>query len=601
MSKLTTTVSTRIASRSANPIFKQRVSQVTTREDWLARLLIGATLLWLVVTVALPLYQILARSMTDRAGNFVGFSNYATYFSTPALFNSLYNSLFIASISTLISVALGFLFAYAITRTAMPGKPIFRVIAMLPLYAPSLVHAIALIYLFGNQGLITRGFFGYFARNWGFDPSIDIGIYGPTGIIIGTVLYCFPQAFLILTVALTLTDARLYEAATALRTSKLRTFLTVTLPGVKYGLLSAAFVCFTLAFTDFGVPKVVGGNYNVLATDIYKQVIGQQNFVMGSTVSILLLAPTVLAFVLDRLVQRRQVALLGARAVPFQPRPAPVLDWIMLVFCLLVCFAILAVLGTALFASLVRIWPYNFELSLRHYDFGRVGGGGYDAYWNSVRMSSYTAVFATVIVFVSAYLVEKIRRVSWARAAIYFASMLPVALPGLVIGLAYIFFFNPTRWHILGASVPNPFNTLYGTMAILVIANTIHFYTVGFLTATTALKQLDAEFELVSGSMSVPFYITFWRVTVPVCLPAILEIGIYFFVNAMVTVSAVIFLYSPALPLAAVAIVNMDDAGDIASAAAMSMLIVFTSIGVRILYGLATWGIQQRSQAWLKR
>lgn len=582
-------------------VFKQRVRHIVTPDEWLMRLLIILSGVWLVVTVVLPLYQILARSMQDQAGNFVGLANYYSYFSTPALSASLYNSLFIALVSTIISVGLGFLFAYAVTRTTMAGKPFFRIVAMLPLYAPSLVHAIALIYLFGNKGLITTGFFGYFADNWGFDPSIDIKLYGPTGIIIGMVLYCFPQAVLILTIALTLTDARLYEAATALRASRLRSFLTVTLPGVKYGLISATFVCFTLAFTDFGVPKVIGGNYNVLATDIYKQVIGQQNFVMGATVSIILLVPTVIAFIVDRIAQRRQVALLSARAIPFQPRPGGWLDWTLFVLCGLIALAILAVLGTALFASLVQVWPYNFTLSLRHYTFKGVGGGGYDAYWNSVRMSIYTAVFGTVIVFVSAYLVEKGRKFSGARALIYLASILPVALPGLVLGLAYIFFFNKPGWNVMGLAVRNPFNALYGTMAILVISNIIHFYTVSFLTATTALKQLDAEFEAVSTSMSVPFYKTFWRVTVPVCLPAILEIGMYYFVNAMVTVSAVIFLYSPALKLASVAVVNMDDAGDIAPAAAMSMLIVFTCIGVRMLYGLATWGIRRRSQAWTRR
>jgi iron(III) transport system permease protein len=138
-------------------------------------------------------------------------------------------------------------------------------------------------------------------------------------------------------------------------------------------------------------------------------------------------------------------------------------------------------------------------------------------------------------------------------------------------------------------------------MAILVISNIVHFYTVSFLTATTALKQMDSEFESVAQSMSVPFYKTFWRVTVPLSLPAILEIGIYYFVNAMVTVSAVIFLYSPQLKLASVAVVNMDDSGDIASAAAMSMLIVFTGIGVRLLYGLITAGLQRRTQAWRTR
>jgi iron(III) transport system permease protein len=228
---------------------------------------------------------------------------------------------------------LAFIFAYALTRTAMVGKNIFQTLGILPLYIPPLAHAIGLIYLFGKQGIITRA-------GW------DINLYGANGIIIGESLYCFPQALVILTTALSLTDARLYEAAQALRTPTWRTFLTVTLPSVKYGLISAVFVCFTLSFTDFGVPKVVGGNFNVLATDIYKQVIGQQNFSMGATISVFLLIPTVIAFVVDRIIQRRQTALVTAKSVPLQPKSNPLLDWVIFIFCSLVVLAAIIVFAT---------------------------------------------------------------------------------------------------------------------------------------------------------------------------------------------------------------------------------------------------------------
>jgi iron(III) transport system permease protein len=216
-------------------------------------------------------------------------------------------------------------------------------------------------------------------------------------------------------------------------------------------------------------------------------------------------------------------------------------------------------------------------------------------------MSAYSAVVGVVVTFASAYLIEKGKGVPRIRQLAYFLSMLPLALPGLVVGLSYIFFFNAPGWTVLGFAVPNLLNALYGTMAILVACNVVHFYTVSFLTATTSLKQLDREFESVSESMAVPFYVTFWRVTVPVCLPAICEIGMYYFVNSMATLSAVIFLYSADLPLATVAVANMDDAGDIAPAAAMSMLIILANIGVRLLYGAATRGLTRRSQAWMQR
>lgn len=559
--------------------------QVTTAEDWIMRVLLGLGTLWLLVGVVFPLIPLISRSFQDRDGNWIGLANYVKYITTPALLQSLNNSLFIAIASTLVSVILAFIYAYALTRTAMAGKPFFRVLGMLPLYIPPVAHAIGLIYLFGNQGIITKGFFGAI-------PGFDIGLYGAPGIIIGETLYCFPQALVILITALSLTDARLYEAAEVLRTHPLRTFLTVTIPGVKYGLVSAIFVCFTLSFTDFGVPKVVGGNFNVLATDIYKQVIGQQNFSMGATISVFLLIPAVIAYIINRIVQRRQTAAVSAKAVPFQPNKNPGLDWVMFGLCSLVALAAIAVFATIIFASLVQVWPYNFSLSFKNYDFGTVGGGGYAAYWNSIVMSFWTAVVGTVMVFINAYLVEKGKELPGLRSLNYFLSTLPLALPGLVLGLAYVLFFN---------SPQNPFNFIYATIGILILCNIIHFYTVCFLTGSTALKQIDPEFESVSASLSVPFYKTFWRVTVPLSVPAILEIGIYYFVNAMITVSALVFLYPPDLPLAAVAIVNMDDAGDIAAAAAMSTLVVFTSIGVKLLYHVLTSGLRRRTQAWLKR
>lgn len=582
----------------------QVIKPIITREDWIMRIVLVVSTLWLLWGVVLPLSPIFLKSFQDKEGNWIGLQNYLDYVTNPNLIASFFNSFYVAIASTLISVFLAFIFAYALTRTAIPGKRIFNILGMLPLYIPPLAHAIGLIYLFGRQGIITRA-------GW------DIGLYGATGIIMGESLYCFPQALVILITALSLTDARLYEAAEVLRTSKWRTFLTVTLPSVKYGLISALFVCFILAFTDFGVPKVVGGNFNVLATDIYKQVIGQQNFSMGATISVFLLIPAVMAFIIDRIIQRRQTALVSAKAVPLQPKPNKLLDSLMFVFCVMLVLAAIVIFATIILASLIKIWPYDFyqfKFSLSNFDFSRVAGGGYSAYQNSIIVSLLTAIFGTILVFIGAYLVEKGKNLRILRLINYFLSTMPLALPGLVLGLGYLFFFvvdnnlginngnlamvipNPfgNNWLI-----PNPFGNK--SFPLIILCNIIHFYTVCFLTANTALKQLDPEFESVSASMSVPFYKTFWRVTLPMCLPAILSIGIYYFVNAMVTVSAIIFLRPDDANLAAIAIVNMDDAGDIGAAAAMSTLLVLTSLGVRFFYWLFTKNIEKRSQAWLKR
>ncbi len=508
-----------------------------------------------------------------------GFDNFVNYFSTPTLFKSIENSLVISVISTVVTVTLAFWFAYALNRSCMRFKGMFRLIAMMPILVPSLLPGIALVYLFGNQGLIKELLFG-------------ASIYGPIGIVIGSVFFTFPHAFIIISTALAISDSRLYEAATSLRSTPWRTFWTVTIPGARYGLISAAFVVFNLVITDFGLPKVIGGQFNVLAVDIYKQVIGQQNFEMGAVVSVVLVVPAIFAFAIDRIVQSKQVAQLSARSVPYSPTPNKKFDRIFLVYASLVALFIVGLLAICQFAALVKFWPYDLSMSLNNYQFDKMDGGGWASYFNSIELAVLTALIGTTVVFFGAYLVEKSNGFLMGRSLFQMFAMLPMAIPGMVLGLAYIFFFN---------NPSNPLYVIYGTMAILVICTVTHFYTVSHLTAVTALKQMDREFESVAASLKQPTLKLFAKVTVPVCLPAILDISIYLFVNAMTTVSAVVFLYSPKTALASIAVLNMDDAGDIAPAAAMGMMIFYTNAAARILHLIASKGILSRTQAWRNR
>jgi iron(III) transport system permease protein len=550
-----------------------------SREDIIMRVGLTVAAGFFLIAVILPLYALLKKSVENTDGAFIGLTNFAAYFHDAGLMRSLLNTCEISLISTAIALALAFGFAYALTRSCMRGRGLFKIIALIPLLAPSLLPGLALVYLFGNQGIFKAVLFGH-------------SIYGPIGIVIGEVFFAFPHALMILVTALSMADQRLYEAAEALRAKPWKIFFSVTLPGCHYGLISAAFVVFTLVFTDFGVPKVIGGDYNVLATDVYKQVIGQFNFQMGAVVGLMLTLPAIISFAVDRLVQRKQVALLTARAVPLQPKPRSLVDNGCLLLCLAVSIFLLMVLGMAAFGSVIKYWPYNLTLTLTKYNFKALGTGGWGDYLNSLRLAAMVAVIGTSIVFLSAYLVEKSRGFRWGRGLVHFCAMIPLAVPGIVLGLGYIFFFNAPH---------NPLNMIYGTMSILVLNTIAHYYTVCHLTATTALKQVDAEFESVSASLKVPFYKTFWRVTIPVCLPAIIDIGIYYFVNAMTTVSAAVFLYSSETKLMSIAALNTDDAGNTAQACAMGMTIVATSAVVKLLEAVIVRGLRNRTQAWRRR
>ena len=552
------------------------------RAHWterVAQTAIVLIVLVLVVFLALPLLTILRQALENADGHFVGLANFIVYAQTPELLQSLWNSLWVSAVVTVITVPLAFGFAYALTRSCMPLKGLFRGIALVPLLAPSLLSAISLIYWFGNQGVLKSSL-----QALGIDQ-----IYGAPGIVLAECMYIFPHTLMILISALALADARLYEVADAMGTTRTRKFFTITLPGAKYGLISAALVTFTLVITDFGIPKVIGGSFNVLATDVFKLVIGQQDFAKGAVVAIVLLMPAVLTFSVDHFVQRKQTAMLTARAVPYAPAPSRGFDGLMTAYCCLIAILMLAMLGMAVFASFVTFWPYNLTPSFKHYVYGLIDNEVASGFVNSLEMAGGTAVLGTTVVFIGAYLQEKTRGMETLRGTLRMLAILPMAVPGLVLGLGYIFFFNAPA---------NPLNGMYHTLLLMTLCTVVHFYTTGHLTAVTALKALDSEFEAVSASLKVPFYKTFWRVTLPVCTPALVDMARYFFINAMTTISAVVFLYSPETKVASIAILNLDEAGEMGAAAAMAVLIGLSSTVATLFFMLLAWWVHRRTQAW---
>ncbi len=552
----------------------------------------------LALALVLPLGELLVRSLhraQPAAGGggecFVGLANFRDYFVNPRLRQSLFNTLHVSVLTTLLAVTLAFVQAYALTHACVRGRVFHRLVAMLPLFAPTMLYGLSLVYLFGRRGLVTTGCFGAV-------PGVDIGLYGPVGIVLAETVYTFPVAFLVLLVGLRTIDARLYEAARSLGASAWRTFFTVTLPAVRLPLAAAVSAVFLHAFTDFGAPKIVGGNYSVLAVDIYQQVVGQQNFNMGAVASLVMLGPAVLAFGADRLLARRAGAALTARSVLHAPRRRPWVDAGFGVVCGGVSTVLLLITLAGVAASLFANWPYNLALTLRHYDFSHTSGRGAGPFWISLQLAFGTVAIGTPLAFLLAYLVERGRGLRVLRGGLQLLATLPLALPGLVIGIAYVFFFNRPTLRLPGLELPNPWAGTVGTLGLLIAATVVHFLAVAYLTAANAVRQLDREFEACAESLGVPFWVTLRRVTLPVCLPAVLEIAGYFFVSALSTVSAVIFLYAPDTRPAAVAVVNMDDAGDQAAAAALCALILLANVAMKLLAEGVSHLLTHRAQRW---
>lgn len=562
-----------------------------TKDEIIREIFTWFILIFLIIVIVFPLGLLLIKSFENNSGEFIGFSNFKEYFSNKNLLISLKNTFTISVASSVISLLLAFIYAYGVQRTTIKYKNIFKYIALMPLFAPTMMHGISLVYLFGRKGAVTTGFFEKIPQF-----AFNINLYGSTGIIIAEVLYIFPQIFLVLNIALSTTDYRLYEAADMLGTSNFRKFFTITLPNMKYGMISSFIIAFILSFTDFGAPKVVGGNFSVLATDIYIKVVGQNNMAMGAVVSIILLIPSVIAFFIDQKIQKKQGVVLNAKSISYRAKKNKVRDIFFYIYSILICFFILSIFATIFVSAFSKLWPYNLSFSLNNFKFYDYNGGIEIFLKNSLILAVLSGMFGTFMTFMSAYLIEKKEKKTLKDRIIYLLSLIPLALPGMVIGISFIFFFNKSYFTIpfLNVNIMNPFNSIYKTIWIMVLANVIHFYSISFLTANTALKKLDREFERVSLSMGIPWYKTFSNVTFPMCIDSILEIFFYYFVNSMVTISALVFLYTSSLNLLSIAVINLDDTGEIAKASAMSIVILLTNIVVKIIYQIILKILQKR-------
>lgn len=521
---------------------------------------VGATGILLVTFVLVPLWAILKNSFVTPEG--IGLDNFIRYF-TDARFVTVVGNTFEVGISvTLTTLVLAYGFAYAIQRTCVPFKSVLRIVALLPVFSPSLVQALGLQFLLGRNGFVNRTF------------GTEIDIYGFWGIFISDTVYAFPHAFLILSTALAVADARVYESAESLGAGPWRIFRTVTLPGTRYGLASAAFVVFTIVITDFGNPVVIGGNYSVLAVEIYNQVSGQANFAMGAVIGVLLLLPAALAVTGEKWIARRQFASLTSQSVPLVPRPNPTRDAAWFAYSVLVALAILSLVAIVIYASFVRLWPYNLSFSLRHYEFDVQNG--IQPLWTSISVAIVTALLAIVFVTGAAYANHAFPM--RASRILYFLAILPAAVPGMVLGLGYILAFNtpgqPVYW-------------IYDTILIIAVCNVYHYHAQGFLLATTNIKQISSTFDEASATLGATKLRTVWRVTLPMIWPTVLAVGVFFFMRAMVTLSAVIFLITPSTQLAAVSVLYLDDRGALNQAAAFAVCIMATVVAFLVLTQIA--------------
>lgn len=520
-------------------------------------------IIFLITFLAVPIITLFTKAFQNVDGMFIGIQNFTDYLSTRGFKIVLRNSLKVSCTSTIISIIFAFIYAYGINRTNIKFKGLLHWLALLPLFAPTMTHGISLIYLFGNKGILTNLF------------NINFEIYGFWGITISEAIYVFPAVYLMFSLALKNTDNRLYEASEVMGTSTIRKFLTITIPSIKFALITAFFSAFTMTFTDFGAPKIIGGNYNVLATEVYKKMLGQQDLEMGSVVGVILIIPAIIAFIVDFIVTNKNKMEVDSKATKYVIHDNKSRDISIGIINIIIGSIILIIFATIVLSAIVSNWPYDLSITRKWFSFDVMGTSGFKIFGNSIFVAFLSAIFGTMICFIAAYLCERSSCLKFAKRIVYFMGILPNAIPGLTIGIAFMFFFNKQG---------NPLGFLYGTFAILILANIIHFFATPFLTMTNEMKKIDKEYENASEMMGVPWHGVIRRVIIPLSLPAILEGFSYYFVNSMMTVSAVVFLYFPTTRLATISMINKADIGEMAAASAVAVMIIITNIVFRVVF-----------------
>jgi len=460
----------------------------------------------------------------------------------------LVHSLIVGGLVAGIGTVIAFIYAYGITRTSIPFKPFFRVIAVAPIISPPFLIAIAAILLLGNHGVITD----FLHLEW--------DIYGLPGLVLTETLAYFPIAFMTLEGVLSRIDPSLEEAALNLGASKLRTFLTVTLPLAVPGIATALLLTFIRSLEDFGNPIVIQGRYSVLTVEAYLAVTGMYNMPLGATLALFLLVPTLMVFVVQKywVSRKSYVTVTGKTSVSGLTSTENYVKWPLFGVMSLLSSGIMLLYGVVLFGSFTRLWGVDNTLTIDNYLYVFSVGGQY--IMDTLQIALIATPIGGILAIVIAYLV--VRKHFIGRKAMDFISMLNFAVPGVVVGIGYILAFNTP-----------PFR-LTGTAFIIILVFIFRRMPVGIQDGVAELQQIDPSIEEASTNLGAGLFGTFRRVTLPLIAPAFLSGMTYMFVRCMTAISAIVFVVSADWQLLTVALLQEVDNADLAQAAAYGYVII---------------------------
>lgn len=529
--------------------------------------------LYILITLTLaaillyPLGCVLFQSVLTKEGG-IGLANYISLLSQSSFWTALANSFTVSGISAAIATLMAFFCAYGLHFTRIrPGvKKVIQIIVLLPLFLPSITYGFAVIYSFGRLGLISQ-----------LIAPPPFSIYGFWGLLIADVIYTLPPAFLILYNAFFYVDRNFITVSKLMGDGPWQTFYMTAIRPVVGSLLSAFILSFFLSFTDFGIPVSIAGEYEVIATQLYTTMMGAiPNFGEGAVIAMAMLVPSVASVVMLRWVDRfnfryNKISKTEVSTNTFR-------DALYLLYYVLISLALLSVFVVMFVVSFVKQWPYQPYFTLDVITRIVSDSSIWQVYEHSIGVALVSAAVGTIFCYAAALVKARSQLPSWCQTTMDSFAMITNTVPGMVLGIGFLFAMSGTP--------------LANTFTILVLANLVHFFTTPYMMATSALSKMNAGWETTGALMGDSWIKTVSRVIVPNSLPTLLQMFQYFFVSAMVTISAVVFLTGARTMLLTTKIKELQYFEKFEEIFVLSLLVFLTNVAAKLIFDALTGYVQ---------
>ncbi|HIR21357.1 MAG TPA: ABC transporter permease subunit [Candidatus Aphodousia faecalis] len=529
--------------------------------------------LYILITLTLaaillyPLGCVLFQSVLTKEGG-IGLANYTSLLSQSSFWTALANSFTVSGISVAIATLMAFFCAYGLHFTRIrPGvKKVIQIIVLLPLFLPSITYGFAVIYSFGRLGLISQ-----------LIVPPPFSIYGFWGLLIADVIYTLPPAFLILYNAFFYVDRNFITVSKLMGDGPWQTFYMTAIRPVVGSLLSAFILSFFLSFTDFGIPVSIAGEYEVIATQLYTTMMGAiPNFGEGAVIAMAMLVPSVASVVMLRWVDRfnfryNKISKAEVSTNAFR-------DALYLLYYVLISLALLSVFVVMFVVPFVKQWPYQPYFTLDVITRIVSDSSIWQVYEHSIGVALVSAAVGTIFCYAAALVKARSQLPSWCQTTMDSFAMITNTVPGMVLGIGFLFAMSGTP--------------LANTFTILVLANLVHFLTTPYMMATSALSKMNAGWETTGALMGDSWIKTVSRVIVPNSLPTLLQMFQYFFVSAMVTISAVVFLTGARTMLLTTKIKELQYFEKFEEIFVLSLLVFLTNVAAKLIFDALTSYVQ---------